>query len=57
METYIVPTTKLFNIYHFGELAQLNLPYDTIYKNSYNKKLSMKEQNKSKCYLKKNTHL
>ena len=48
LEPYIVPTTKLFNIYHFDELADLNLPNDTIYKNSYNKKLSMKEQNKSK---------
>ena len=47
MEKFIIPTTKLFNIYHFGELAQLNLPSDTIFENSYNKKLSMKEQNKS----------
>jgi len=47
MENFIIPTTKLFNIYHFGELAQLNLPSDTIFENSYNKKLSMKEQNKS----------
>ena len=39
MEKFIIPTTKLFNIYHFGELAQLNLPSDTIFENSYNKKL------------------
>jgi len=54
LEPYIVPTTKLFNIYHFDELADLNLPNDTIYKNSYNKKLSMKEQNKSKEIFKEN---
>ena len=47
MENFIIPTTKLFNIYHFGELAQLNLPSDTIFENSYNKKLSMKEQTRS----------
>jgi len=47
MENFITPTTKLFNIYHFGELAQLNLPSDTIFENSYNKKLSMKEQTRS----------
>ena len=47
MENFITPTTKLFNIYHFGELAQLNLPSDTIFENSYNKKLSMKEQARS----------
>jgi len=53
LEPYIVPTTKLFNIYHFEELSYLNLPKDTIYKNSYNKKLSMKEQTKSKEIFKK----
>ena len=52
LEPYIIPTSKLFNIYHFEELAELNLPTDTIYDNSYNKKLSMKEQNKSKTIFK-----
>ena len=47
MESFIIPTTKLFHIYHFGELSQLNLPVDTIFDNSYNKKLSMKEQTRS----------
>jgi len=53
METFVIPTTKLFNIYHFGELAQLNLPSDTIFENSYNKKLSMKEQAQSYKLFKK----
>jgi hypothetical protein len=47
LESYIVPTTQLFNIYHYSELADLNLPKDTIYKNSYNNKLSSKQQSKS----------
>ena len=47
LEPYIVPTTKLFNIYHFSDLAELNVPSDTIYDNTYNKKLSTKEQTKS----------
>jgi len=47
LEPYIVPTDKLFNIYHFSELTEINLPTDTLYNNSYNKKLSTKEQTKS----------
>jgi len=47
LEPYIVPINKLFNIYHFSELTEINLPTDTIYNNSYNKKLSTKEQTKS----------
>ena len=44
---FIVPTTKLFEIYHFSDLGPLNMPHDTIYKNDYNKKLSSKQQYKS----------
>ena len=47
LEPYIVPTNKLFNIYQFSELTEINLPSDTLYNNSYNKKLSTKEQTKS----------
>ena len=47
LEPYIVPINKLFNIYHFSELTEINLPTDTLYNNSYNKKLSTKEQTKS----------
>ena len=47
LEPFIVPTNKLFDIYHFSELGPLNMPNDTIYKNPYHKKLSSKEQEKS----------
>ena len=47
LEPYIVPINKLFNIYQFSELTEINLPTDTLYNNSYNKKLSTKEQTKS----------
>ena len=54
LEPYIIPTFKLFKLYHFGEIADINLPTDTIYKNSYNKKLSIKEQKKSNIRFKEN---
>jgi hypothetical protein len=47
LEPYIVPTSNLFDIYHYSELADLNLPSNSIYKTSYNNKLSGKQQAKS----------
>jgi len=47
LEPFIVPTTNLFEIYHFSELGPLNMPNDTLYKNQYNQKLSSKQQYKS----------
>jgi hypothetical protein len=47
LEPFIVPTTNLFNIYHFSELTQLNVPQDTLLKTSYNNKLSEKQQGMS----------
>ena len=47
LEQFIVPTSKLFEIYHFSDLGPLNMPSDTVYENAYNKKLSSKEQEKS----------
>jgi hypothetical protein len=44
LEPFIVPTTNLFNIYHFSELTELNLPSDTLLKTSYNNKLSATQQ-------------
>ena len=41
---YIVPTSKLFEIYHFSELGGLSMPSDTIFTNSYNQRLSTKQQ-------------
>lgn len=49
---FIVPTTKLFEIYHFSELGPLNMPNETIYKKEYNNKLSSKQQYKSNKYFK-----
>jgi hypothetical protein len=47
LEKYIVPTNKLFQIYHFGELGGLSIPTDSIFTNDYNKRLSTKEQEAS----------
>ena len=47
LESYIVPTSKLFELYHFSELGALSMPTDTIFTNSYNQKLSTKEQTAS----------
>jgi hypothetical protein len=47
LEPYIVPINKLFEIYHFGDLGELSMPNNDIYKNSYNQKLSSKQQTQS----------
>ena len=51
---YIISTSKLFEIYHFGELGALSMTPDIIYTNSYNKKLSSKEQTISDKAFKEN---
>ena len=52
LEPYIVPTNKLFEIYHFSELGPLNMSSDTVYENPYNKKLSSKQQEASNAKFK-----
>ena len=47
LESYIVPNTNLFNMYQFTKLDQLNLPSNSIYKTSYNNKLSSQKQKKT----------
>ena len=47
LEPFIVPTSKLFESYHFSELGLLNTPADTVYKTSYNQNLSFKQQKQS----------
>ena len=49
---FIVPTSNMFEIYHFSELAPINMPQETVYKNEYNKKLSSKEQTRSNAKFK-----
>jgi len=55
LESYVVPTTKLFEIYHFSELGPINVPDDIIYTNLYNNKLSGTQQRISDNYF-KNTY-
>jgi len=49
---YIVPTSKLFEIYHFGELGDLSISADKIFTNSYTQRLSTKEQTASEVAFK-----
>jgi len=53
LEPYIVPTSKLFELYHFSELGELNMKHDDIFTNSYNQKLSSTSQEKSNQLFKK----
>lgn len=53
LESYVVPTSKLCQIYNFSELGPLNLPNEIIHKNLYNNKLSTKQQDKSNALFKK----
>jgi hypothetical protein len=52
LEPFIVPTNKLFEIYHFGELGPLNMPSDNVYETPYNNKLSSKQQETSNAKFK-----
>ena len=47
LESYIVPTNNLFNMYVYSELDQMNVPSDTLHKTAYNNKLSSHSQKKS----------
>ena len=47
LESYIVPSSNLFNMYLFSDLNNINLPNHTLHKTSYNNKLSSKKQKKS----------
>lgn len=47
LESYIVPSKNLFNIYKFSELDKINVPTDTLLKTHYNNKLSSQKQKKS----------
>lgn len=54
LSQYIVPTYKLFELYHFSELGSLIMPSDSIFTNSYNQKLSSKQQTTSNLMFSKN---
>ena len=47
LESYIVPSSNLFNMYIFSELDQINVPSNTLLKTHYNNKLSSKKQRHS----------
>ena len=47
LEKYILPTSALFGIYHFSELGALSMPSNTVFSNTYNQKLSNKQQTAS----------
>ena len=54
LEPYIIPTSKLFELYHFSELGALSMPNDSIFTNSYNQKLSSKQQTVTNIKFKEN---
>jgi len=56
LEQYIIPTSKLYQIYHYSDLGPINMPNDTIYTNYYNQKLSGTQQKDSNDYFKKTYH-
>lgn len=47
LEPYITPTKNMFETYHYSELNPLALPTNIAYTNTYNNKLSSKQQDKS----------
>ena len=53
LEKFVIPTTNLYQIYHFEELGPINMPNNSIYTNTYNQKLSGTEQRSSNVYFKK----
>jgi len=52
LESYIVPTSKLCQIYNYSDLGPLHLPSEIIHTNLYNNKLSTKQQDKSNALFK-----
>lgn len=47
LESYIVPTNKMFENFHYSEIANISLPTNSAYTTYYNNKLSTKEQTKT----------
>ena len=56
LEPFVIPTSQLYQIYHYSELGPINMPNDTIYTNYYNQKLSGTQQRDSNNYFKKKYH-
>ena len=50
LEKIVVPTDKLFNEYHYGQLGEFNIQPEEYHTNEYNKLLSEKEQERSHQY-------
>jgi len=47
LEPYIIPTNKMFEIFHYTEIANISLPTNSAYTTYYNNKLSSKQQTKT----------
>jgi hypothetical protein len=52
LEPYIVPFSNLYESYYYGELAAQTLPTGSAYTNTYNNRLSTKQQTKSNATFK-----
>ena len=52
LEPYIVPFSNLYESYYYGELAAKSLPTGSAYTNTYNNRLSTKQQTKSNATFK-----
>lgn len=52
LQQYIVPTKNMFQNYYYDNISSINIPADTSYTNSYNNKLSIKQQTKSNTVFK-----
>ena len=52
LEQYIVPFSNLYESYYYGELAEKTLPSGSAYTNTYNNRLSTKQQTKSNTVFK-----
>ena len=52
LEPYIVPFSNLYESYYYGELAAKTLPTGSAYTNTYNNRLSTKQQTKSNATFK-----
>ena len=50
---YIVPTNKMFENFHYSEIANISLPTNSAYTTYYNNKLSTKQQTKTNELFKK----
>jgi hypothetical protein len=52
LEPYIVPFSSLYQSYYYGELAAQTLPTGSAYTNTYNNRLSTKQQTRSNATFK-----